>query len=382
MALLHMTKSVTYKKTILVTSFSTLLAACGGGGGSDGGGSTSGNTTTAAPVVIPTAPISTELLATVTNTPVTSSPSAGITQNVLTTLNANRHQCGFGALTYNDELEKAAANHANYLGYVSTQNKTSYGSHIENSVTGLTATGTENPYYTGYSVSERIKTNTTKGEKAQSVSYDASMAAENLSLLTLTTTNTAIDTNAVSQAMLTGLLAAPYHMRSLVSPNLSQIGINYNQVTWQNTTSNDILSILEMVSASPNGQVPVTTTDLLSYPCQGSTGTAYELINESPNPIPSRDLEQNPVGQPIYLLAPSNKTITNVTATLAVQGVSASNLTILTQANDPNKLIKANEAFIIPEIKLRPATTYTVSYTVTYSTGEQITKSFDFSTKA
>lgn len=390
-------KPNTFKFSVLMLSLSVLLTACGGGGSGGSNSSSSGSTTKTtnsltpassttttktAPVVLPANPVTVELPVTTTN-PITPATD-DIAQNAFDTLNTKRTQCGFGALGYSLELEKAATNHANYLVYISTQNKLTFINHTEATYTGLVGTGTENPYYSGKAVSNRVKTDATKGEKAQVVNYDAAMTAENLSSAGITTTNLSktVDALQASQTMLNTLLAAPYHIRGLVSPSLTQIGINYNQVEWQNTKNKDIMSVLELVSALPTANTPISPTNILTYPCQGVTGTEYELTDESPNPIPNRNLQTDPIGQPIYLLAPTNKVISSVDATISVNGVSAGNVIKLTKANDPNDKLFANEAFIIPETKLKPATTYTVDYSVTYSTGENVKKTFNFTTKS
>lgn len=383
MAMHSSINTATLKSTFLVSSMAAFLTACGGGG------SAASSATT--PTTATTPPTTTELssgskidtgIPSVVTNPNISTITSNITQAIFDSLNAKRSQCGFGIMSYHTELEKAAINHANYLGYVSTQNKSTFGSHNETTDSGYIYTGKDNPYYSGYSVSNRIKTDATKGTSAQQVNYDAAIAAENLSLSTLTTVNSTVNDSQTSQTMLSTLLAAPYHMRGLVSPTLTQIGVSYGQFEWQNTNNKDIMSVLELVSALPKDITPGMPTTLLTYPCEGVTGTEYELTDEAPNPIPNRNLQANPIGQPIYIMAPTDKIITNVDATIAINGVSAASLTILTQATDPNALLKEYEAFIIPNGSLNPATTYTVSYTVTYSTSEQVSKSFNFTTKA
>lgn len=380
-------KNMTFKHAFLALSVSTLLSACGGSGGGGSSANTSSNTSPSANTTTP--PTGNETTNPITTTPTettatNATPANGsVEQTIIAALNAKRTQCGFGGVQYDSELTKAAANHANYLGYISEKNKTDYGSHNEGTVSGLIGTGTENPYYTGFSVSDRVKTPANKGNLAQAVNYNYTAVAENISLSTLTTVSTTVDAASTSQTMLNSLLAAPYHMRGLVSPSLNQVGVNYSQTTWQNTNNKNILSLLELVSAAAANQAQVSNASLLTYPCGGSENTEYELTDETPNPIPGRDLQANPVGQPIYILAPANKTIQNIEATIATQnGMSASNLTMLTREKDPNKILKANEAFIIPETALQPLTKYTVTYRVTYTTGEIASNKFDFSTKA
>lgn len=384
-----MRNSTSIRSALTLSLLSSLLIACGGGGGSSSGSSTTTQgttttTTTTTPTPVTTTPVTSP--SAITNTS-TTTPTTTEEQAVFAALNAKRSQCGFGNLTYSTELAKAASNHANYLNYVSAQNKTSFASHNEGEMTSngtivAYTSATTNLYYSGTYVQNRITTDGSLGAKAQAVAYNASLVTENLSVMTTTTNANTFDSQSAAKNMLSGLLSAPYHMRNLVNPTLTQIGASYQQTNWQTGTNQEYVSTLEMVSATPNTTALATNAQLLNYPCAGVTDAEYQLTDESPSPVPTRDLQTNPIGQPIYILAPSDKTITSVDATVITGNTNVGKMNILTQATDPNGLLKANEAFVLPDSPLKPSTTYQVSYTVHYSTGETAQNNFSFTTRS
>lgn len=372
-----------FKTTLLTSALAAItlsLTACGGGGG----GSTA--TTTTTPVVNPTPtvadtqpPVANTTTPTVTTTPTTSTLTPETA--AFDSLNSKRTACGFGALTLNNSLSIAAINHANYLSSVASSNSRPFASHNEVSETDYTNTGIINPYYSGKSVTERLNP-TTLGTSAIKTAYDAAVAGENISVSTYGTTDSThqIDKVATAQDMLTGLLAAPYHIRTLVLPQFKEVGISYREAKWLTSPYYYTQSVLELVSATPATIGYGTNTQLLNYPCDNVV-TAEKLTHEEPNPIPNRDLKTQPIGQPIYVLAPTGKTIASASAAITSNGASVGYIHTLTAANDPHKLLNSNEAIFIPDQPLALNTVYNVTYYVTYSDGTKDTRTFSFKTQ-
>lgn len=374
----------------VVLALGSFLTACGGGGSDNSTTANTPHTVTPQPVEpkMPAQPISP-----VVNTPTpptTNNSGVVINSNqdqaekvALDLLNDHRQKCGFGKLTINQQLNNTATNHAKYLTYASETNKFTLASHDErlekfNGQT-LINTGENSPYYSGLSVKERLNP-TTKGKDAIATIYPYQGFAENIGFSYVDTSNKSYQSDTVkkSQEMLQGLLTAPYHMRSLLSPKFTDIGISYQEATWATSKTNQIIiSVLEMVSGLPEGQAITKNSQVLHYPCNDVV-TDYQLTHESPNPFgTTRDLEKEPIGQPIYILAPENVKITHASA--EISGVAT--LHQINNGNDINKLLSANEVIFMPDTPLKANMTYQVAYKLTYDNGEQVSNSFSFKTK-
>ncbi len=297
-------------------------------------------------------------------------------QSVYYLLNSHREQCGFGKLYQNQQLTTIAENHNRYLGYVNQQTGQPYLSHSETDIS--------NPYYSGATIASRAKTSTL-GSKATSVYYPTNVIGENLSASLLTTTRSdyVINHATTNNNMLLGLLAAPYHLKSLVSPMFNEVGLSAEQLKWNANTTYYYANYLAIVSARPTSSSIPSVHQVLSYPCQGTTNTAYELKHEEPNPFGnSRDLKTNPIGQPVYVLVPTGKVIKQATIDIKQNNVSIGYIHTLTAQNDPNKQLADNEVIFMPDMPLQPASEYTVNYTLIYTTNEMVQNSFSFTTKA
>jgi hypothetical protein len=117
---------------------------------------------------------------------------------------------------------------------------------------------------------------------------------------------------------------------------------------------------------------------VLTYPCQGTTGTGWQVLNETPNPVTPRNLATNPIGQPIFVQALSGQTLLIQSASVTGPLGSVALLPTLTAANDPNAHLSGNQAILMPNLPLAPNATYTVSIAGTRN-GTAFVKSFSFS---
>lgn len=348
-----------FLRTLLVSSIAAAaLTACGGGGGSGGDvakdGTTIGGSTTGSEsqlINVGTAPA----------------------QAALTLLNNQRIACDFKALVQNDALNKVAFNHAAYL--------------VTEGASGHEEINTLNPYYRGKKPEYRVKhanpaysanTNFSSDEQLNVVEFFTETSLSNKP-------HTVYAENALK-----GLLSAPYHIKGLLNDD-KDVGVSYvaaknknyipNKISEDNPYAHVALNFegaikqVDFGSNEPNGSV-------VTYPCQGITGTKTALYNESPNPFAERNLETNPIGQPIYIRVPKASRISLESATIK----DAANQTVtyipLTQANDINHLLQANELFLIPDKPLKAYVRYQVSYKVKTDDGHTYTDSFVFKTGA
>jgi hypothetical protein len=185
---------------------------------------------------------------------------------------------------------------------------------------------------------------------------------------------------------ITGLLAAPYHLEGLVGPH-REVGISVRSSGATGSGADFIVSGFTpgawlSTSAGSTLTLPAqrqSSTDVLTYPCNGITGTAYQLNDETPNPVTPRNLATNPIGQPIFVQVLTGRVlvVTNVSVTGPAGAVAL--LPTMTQSNDPNFRLAPNQAFIMPNLPLQPNTSYSVVINGT-NNGTPFTRSFTFST--
>ena len=76
-------------------------------------------------------------------------------------------------------------------------------------------------------------------------------------------------------------------------------------------TRNNQGYVLVSNAAATADTVDANYAGVLTYPCQGITGTVTALYNETPDPVKhtGRDLSTDPIGQPIYIKVAAADTI-------------------------------------------------------------------------
>lgn len=306
----------TSTRTLIIGLTATLLSACGGGGG----GGSSGT---------PTPPAADNL-----QTTSTANYAAGSSEHAaLRVLNNARGACGFGLLNQSTKLDQAALNHAKYL----------VG---EKFTDGHSETVSSSSLFTG----------TTTAERVTATGYALSF----LSAQIVTSTGVAKSTAQAEDAV-KALLSAPYHLSGMVS-GAREVGLAHVESKDVGKIESPNKLVFKMLLATPTGQiVQQSAADrITTYPCQGTTGTRTGLFNESPNPIPSRDLRVNPIGQPILIHATLGQTLSNLSFSVKDPTNQLIDAQLLTSSNDPNKLLLGNEAIIMPLAPLSANTTYRV----------------------
>jgi uncharacterized protein YkwD len=311
-----------YQRMVLIATITTLVSACGGGSGS-GAGSTS-----------PTPDID-NLQTTVTE----NYPSTSNQQRALDTLNRVRKQCGFGLLNQNDKLDQAALRHAQYLVAEQTSD------HQE--------LNDKSPFFTAKDTVDRVK----------ATGYSANA----LSAQIVTSTGAVSNLDHAADAVLT-LLSAPYHLIGMMS-GAREVGIAQveSKDVGQSVDATNNHVAFKMLLATPTPQSPQqqASNQIITYPCEGVTNAKTALFNETPNPIAGRDLDQQPIGQPILVKATTGQTISVARAEIARVSTPTTlvPVQILTKTNDPNaalQLVKSNEAIVMPLMCLDANTAYHV----------------------
>ncbi|SCX48706.1 CAP domain-containing protein [Variovorax sp. EL159] len=349
-----------------------LLSACGGGGGGGGGGipligiapppAPDTGTPTNPPVQPPVAPPPAQ--------PGTDDPSTGDTASSIVTsvpaptyavgseelaafnlLNAERSRCGFGLLAQNAHLDIAAAGHANFQ--------------LVNNLVGHFQDDAK-PAFTGV----------TPADRANAAGYGRGLVLDDFANATGAKANVLGPTEFAPQgrgvAAVRSLLSAPYHALDLLSPQLD-VGFSIMSSDLVGTTANfgprAITQIATGIALGQFSQKPDGAA-VQTYPCDGTTGTAYQLKNEQPNPVPGRDLSTAPVGQPIVVAVRVGQLLTISSATM-VKKSDGSPVILrapMVRANDPNFLVDPSRAIILPDQPLEPNMEYTVTVSGTNTT--------------
>ncbi|TAL65671.1 MAG: CAP domain-containing protein [Burkholderiaceae bacterium] len=330
------------------------LAGCGGGGG--GGASTGASSA---------APATNTDSNTTSPTIAAAGYAAGSPQaQIYTLVNNERVACGFGSISESTALDQAALAHANWL--------------LVNNYTGhYESAGVPNGY-TGVSPQDRgVAAGYTYATSSTSpvpnyVFYQSGevYASEGATAYSPTV--------AVRQ-----LLAAPYHV-DVMMLGVRNIGIGYEDSNTAGTTATyGARTLVNIDFGVPAGatQQDLGSSDVMTYPCQGTTGTALQVYNESPDPVPGRDQTANPFGSAVLVAVRNGQTLAITSASMinASNGSVVTLLTPVTSANDPNGQLLSNEGYVLPNSPLSPNTQYQVTINGTNS-GVAFSRSFTFTT--
>ena len=357
----------------LTLAAATWLSACGGGGGGGGdnnaSGGNPGNGTATPPAGSSSNPSggtsSNSSTGVSTNRIVTTPPPAptnsGEEVTAYTTFNTARATCGFGYLQQNAQLDTAALAHVTYL----IQNN-AFGHEETAGLPGFTGTGPmARIVAAGYTGGVWFSENITAGQGVPKVG-SGSVGARNL-------------------------LAAPYHLAGSMLGQ-REIGISLKTggplgsgADLMYSGSNAVLQlVVDMASSNSKPPQFQGAADVLTYPCQGVTGTATRITGESPNPFgASRSLSAHPIGQPIYVQLAEGHAMVITAASMATTAANTSVpiAMILTRANDTNYELFPNQALIIPDVPLATNTQYTVNIQGN-NEGTAFQKNFTFTTGA
>jgi Cysteine-rich secretory protein family len=333
-------------KNIAALVLAAALAACGGGGG---GGSTATTTTPvaiAAPTPAPTVPI-------VTSVPVATYAAGSEEKAAFDLLNAERAACGFGLLAQNAALDTAAKGHADWL----LANK--YSGHFQ--IAGTTG-------FTGVTPADRMA----------SAGYGSMGSFDS----TETTIGAFVGKTGLGVLGMKKLLNAPYHLLAMIR-GFGDVGISAREI---GTTTKESQMVLDYGNKNNTGKQIPQAGSVRTYPCGGSVNIDRALYDETPSPVPTRNLHVLPLGSSIAIVVDVGHTIT-ISNSLMVNVATGGNVMVrpaITAANDPNAVagvsyFSSNEAFISADAPLAALTTYQATINGT-DNGVAFSRTFQFTT--
>lgn len=336
-------------RPLLLAALATLtvsLAACGGGGdggsasgaGADGGSGSNFNSfpTVKTPINPDGPPDGVEYQAStiVTNVPPATYAAQSESGQAYALLNAERARCGFGLLRQSAPLDVAARGHAGWL----IQN---------NQMSHYQVAGT--PSFTGVSPVDR----------AVAAGYQPGVVSDEISGLYNSGSTAGTGVFGVR-----ALLALPYHQLGMMA-GYRDIGLSMRGSDRLGTTGTFGARTVQQFDlgfeAGAQRQEPASD-EVLTYPCNGTTDVFYEFTNETPNPVPGRDLFASPLGPSVLVTIRSGQTLTVTSASMKSRwGATPIALRpTMTRDNDPNAVLQANQALIVPDTGLMPNTEYVV----------------------
>lgn len=276
---------------------------------------------------------------------------------VFNKLNAERTNCGFGLLAQHAQLDVSAKGHGDWLlinnaaGHYQVANTTGF--------TGLTPTARATA--AGYTTSSTVSEAATAGPAAK-----ASMGVVGF----------------------VGLLNAPYHVLNMMR-GYRDVGVSVRENFDVGLSPNNRMDVVLAfgVTSTAGFQAPASGS-VRTFPCDGSTGVERALYNETPNPVPTRNLWTSPLGSSIAITADTGSALVITSASMinAGTGAAVTLLAPITAATDPNKVngvsyLGSNEGFVSADAPLAASTKYQVTITGT-SNGTAFSRTFMFTTGA
>lgn len=333
------------------------LVACGGGGSSTTESTNSGSSNSGAQVaVLPDGSVVNSIPSDILGQIPASTYAAGSQEQlVFKFLNAERIRCGFGALRQAPQLDASAMAHANW-GVLNQQL-----SHLEslypNGLTGITV-GDRAKYQGYYSLPGGL------GEVFSGFTNMPASASEGITSMRL-------------------LLNAPYHMVFMTAP-YRDMGVGVRRIADVGKTKGFDLVMTEFGVRQSDSFQDLATDAVVTYPCEGTTGVAYSLNNEEPNPIPGRDLSTKPLGSSIIFRVRRGQKL-NIDAISVVETATGTAVGLRRHVGgngDEDSTYKdfdASVAYVAAESPMKPNTSYTVKVNGS-NDGASFSKQFTFQT--
>ncbi|WP_157039390.1 CAP domain-containing protein [Aquincola tertiaricarbonis] len=333
------------------------LSACGGGGG--GGDSTSTSPLSPRPPTVPEVPsvpvppvVAPAPSKPVTVDPVTTVPAptympGSVAAVAFDLLNSERSRCGFGKVAQNAKLDTAAGWHAEYqrLRFMDGE----AGGHLEDAnKSGFQAiTPNERGTKAGY-----------VGGSGEFISYRGIGTASNM-----------------GDALVRSLLGSVYHLAgSFDGYRDAGVGVSFAE------GGLNPVATLNWTVGQPTDVPRQEPADVVTYPCEGTTGVQPSMRGEAPDPFAGLGFAADEhVGQPIYVRAPAGKEIDLLSATITSSTGDSIPVFLYHASQDPHKVLTGNQAFVIPRQGLAQETTYTVQVQGT-TDGIGFARTFSFTT--
>lgn len=348
-------KKTLFKHVLSVAALAT-LAACGGGGGGSDAPSTPNPASPTNPSVpstpgTPTTPVTPPSTTIVDAVPAATYAAGTAEAAVFKVLNAERSTCGFGKVAQSAQLDVAAQGQASYQKLRADEGVIVAGHDQDPAKSGFVAV--------------------TIPERVAKTGYNAAASTEDISQYFIG--STADYGNSLTRV----LLGSVYHARSVLD-GWRDMGASVTYAS--GAPAGYQLATLAWVGGTQSGQAQQQAADVVTYPCQGTSGVHPYMFPESPEPFAGLGFTSgDTVGHPIFVRAPQGKVLTIATATVTSSGGKVVPVLVYTAAIDPNKLVQNNEAFVVPREPLALGGSYTVQVQGDIS-GVAFTRTFTFST--
>lgn len=349
---------IKFKTSATIVAIALLLAACGGGGDA-APGTPVGSTPTLPPVAVPApGPVVTpaDLQTTV---PAFTYATASAEHEFVTALNQFRANVGLGLLAQSELLDKSARNHLEYVLKNDVLNGGQVNMRTNDPVTGRSMFHIENASYP-------LFTGTTEADRARFVGYTGTYVGEEL----------AFAGGKGGRAALTSLAATIYHRAGLMMQGLRDVGVAAAADRSQTFT-------LEFGYVKPQSNA----SDFVGvYPANNQTGVGLHTYVETPNPFPelstANDDFPTKTGYPVSVVVKEGVQLEVLTFAMTEAGSAAPiQGRTMTRDNDPNRYLSTNIAFLIASARLKPNTTYNVTFSGR-ANNAVINKAWSFTTGA
>jgi uncharacterized protein YkwD len=269
----HQQPSYTPKNTIMnttryswlpVVACCALLAVAGCGGGDDDGDDAAASADARVPALV------------------ASSYAAGSEElAAFNLLNFERDRCGFGVLAQNAQLDAAARGHADY------QSLNDLFTHVQDPVA----------YPSGF-------TGEVPSDRVAAAGYPGTgVVADEIVRFVGATRKDGLGTRGLRD-----LLSAPYHLRGLMG-GYRDVGVSVRSSADVGSSARLVYLQINAAYKAGAGPQPLAAGEVSTYPCEGTTGVNRQLRNESPNPVPGRNLAVNPLGAVVYVAVRAGNTL-------------------------------------------------------------------------
>jgi hypothetical protein len=275
-------------------------------------------------------------------------------------LNAERSRCGFGKLKQSAQLDQAAHNHAQWV-----------------VLNNWTVSHTEQPGTPGF-------TGVNPADRAAAVGYDGYVGE-----LVGTASKDQSPTGDIGEAWVRFMLSTPLHGIIFFSNSYgSDLGIGFSDASpdplWASSRAGDLLPGTLKSDVSADAQRAASAYapgEVKTYPCDGTVGITTKIANETPNPVPGRDLTTNPTGGAIMVLSAPGTTLKLGSSTLMhiASGTSVPMRTGVTDGVGSVMNLGSNTGYYLPDVPLTPNARYQFTFSGTVD-GKPFTKTFSFET--
>ncbi|MED6317665.1 MAG: CAP domain-containing protein [Pseudomonadota bacterium] len=328
---------------------------------------------------------------------VTNGNNAAAGSKALSVINEQRANCGLGKLHYDPNLFDVVFRHANYLEHIQSRAAgVPMDLHGENVVKGYESlTGKNNPYFAGEDFTARVI--------ARRYMNAGNGGSENV-IQEVVFNRDGNVLSPVSEGEFFGnvLLSAPYHMQTLVATNRNLAAASFITYTPYNVDKNAQKGYsMVLATSATKSAAEKPFKEIFTYPCEGTKNTVTALYEELPSPVKGtgRDLQTDPVGQPIYIDVPTANSIKiNNVSVYDVKRKMNIPTQLIDYDNDPHKKTKyempKNKVFILPltdsiigcpnraikKCGLNQHTQYRVSFDISINGEKPFNHSFKFTT--